>query len=87
MDSLIANGAVQRHLGLRLQVFPFTVANGDFWVSSIPQIRAVAWQPDSSSLHPCAPSLLSQSQGTILFEHPQGFPVTGWLWVLSGGSG
>lgn len=85
--SMLSNGAIANGEGMRLQRFFFQdIDSGDTWDSGIPQIRAVAWQPDVVGDDVVTVTLSNVSTGRIGFIATNA-NSTGWLWVLSGGSG
>lgn len=87
-DSLLLNGSgVANAEGMKFQRFTFTdIDDGDTWASGIPQIRAVAWQPNLANTHKVGVVCTDVVTGTVTFE-AQNANSVGWLWVLSGGSG
>jgi len=82
-----ADPANRRHpfKGAELEVFHFTDVNdGDQWASGIPNILAVAWQPDQASDDWVAATNETVA-GSIIFGTDGGASANvGWLWVLRG---
>lgn len=88
-NSMLSNGKIAPgREGMRLQIFFFdgNIDNLDTWTSGISNIRAVAWQPETGTTDHAAAFLFTQSTGAIGFV-TENNGISGWLWVLSGGSG
>lgn len=90
VQSLVTVGSRARHLGMQLRSFPFTVLDAQVWNSGIPNIQAVAWQPENADL-PVGVTLYQQGGdalgGIVYFGGGFAGSRSGWLWVLSGSSG
>lgn len=71
--------------GLRLEAYRISaVSNAETWISNIPNIFAVAWQPDVADTDEVGPTLLDAATGEIYFAVGTGLAVDGWVWVLRG---
>lgn len=67
-----------------LQKFYFAnIDNADTWTSNIPNIKAVAWQPDTANSDLVGCSLTTQATGVITFTTGAD-DKKGWLWVERG---
>lgn len=72
-----------RH-GLQLQIFHVTdMGTGETIATGIPNIVAVAWQPEDCTDDVAGVCLTAQSTGTVTFIATNAANA-GWLWVLSG---
>jgi len=70
--------------GFELEVYLINgVADGESWISNIPNIGAVAWQPDVAGTDEVGPTLVNAVTGEIQFQVAALNP-DGWVWVLRG---
>ncbi len=58
------------------------VANAGTYASGIPNIIAVAWQPEDATDDDVRPYLVTQATGLVAFV--AGGTRAGWLWILRG---
>jgi hypothetical protein len=82
--ALQAVGAIQPHSGFTLEVYYFNdVSDTNTYTFNIPNIHAVAWQPDQADADICAVTLTNVATGEVTWDC-QNASSQGWLWVLRG---
>ena len=70
--------------GMLLDIFYFAdIDDTDTWSSGIPNIAAVAWQPDTATGDLIGATVTTQATGVVTFSATNA-NSNGWLWVLRG---